>query len=110
MMNRSSLAQLAIDAAGGLDRWRRCETVTARLLTGGVLWPLKHQPGVLDGARVRVNLRKAWASHRPFGALKQINAGVLNVGYAEALPVGLRSYSCRGHDSSQIPAAGLRGG
>jgi hypothetical protein len=68
MMNRSSLAQLAIDAAGGLERWRRCETVTARLLTGGVLWPLKHQPGVLDDVRVRVNLRKAWVSHRPFGA------------------------------------------
>jgi hypothetical protein len=68
MMKLSSLAQLAIDAAGGLDRWRQYETVSARLLTGGVLWPLKHQQGVLDDVRVSVGLREAWASHRPFGA------------------------------------------
>lgn len=68
-MKLSSLAQLTIDAAGGLDRWRQYETVSARLLTGGVLWPLKRQQGVLDDVRVRVGLRKEWASHRPFGAL-----------------------------------------
>lgn len=34
-----------------------------RLLTGGVLWPLKRQQGVLDDVHVRVDLRKAWASH-----------------------------------------------
>ncbi|HEV2863698.1 MAG TPA: hypothetical protein VGX48_22075 [Pyrinomonadaceae bacterium] len=67
MSKLSSLAQLAIDAAGGLDRWRRFETVSARLSAGGVLWPLKHQQGVLDDVRVRVGLRKEWASHRPFG-------------------------------------------
>lgn len=68
MMKLSSLAQLAIDAAGGLDRWRQFETVSARLTNGGVLWPLKHQQGVLDDVRVRVSLRKEWASHWPFGA------------------------------------------
>jgi hypothetical protein len=68
MMKLSSLAQLAIDAAGGLDRWRQFETVSARLAAGGVLWPLKHQQGVLDDVRVRVDLRREWASHRPFGA------------------------------------------
>lgn len=67
MVKLSSLAQLAIDAAG-LDRWRRFETVSARLLNGGVLWPLKRQQGVLDDVRVRVALRKEWASHWPFGA------------------------------------------
>ena len=68
MVKLSSLAQLAIDAAGGLDHWRRFGNVSARQLTGGVLWPLKHQQGVLDDARVSVDLRKEWASHRPFGA------------------------------------------
>ena len=67
-MKLSNLAQLAIDAAGGLDRWRRFETVSARLSNGGVLWPLKHQQGVLDEVRVRASLRKEWASHYPFGA------------------------------------------
>lgn len=68
MMKLSSLAQLAIDAAGGLDRWRQFKTASARLLNGGVLWPLKHQQGVLDDVHVRVDLRKEWASHWPFGA------------------------------------------
>ncbi len=67
-MKLSSLAKLAIDTYGGLDRWRQFKTVSARLLNGGVLWPLKRQQGVLDDVRVRVDLRKAWASHWPFGA------------------------------------------
>jgi len=67
-MGLSSLAQLAIDAAGGLHRWRQFEAVSARLSNGGVLWPLKRQQGVLDDVRVRVDLQKEWASHWPFGA------------------------------------------
>ena len=67
-MGLSSLAQRAIDAAGGLHRWRQFEAVSARLSNGGVLWPLKRQQGVLDDVRVRVDLQKEWASHWPFGA------------------------------------------
>jgi hypothetical protein len=67
-MNSLSLDKLAIDAHGGLDRWRRFKTVSARLLNGGALWPLKHQQGVLDDLRVRVDLRNEWASHWPFTA------------------------------------------
>ena len=51
IMNSPSLAELAIEAHGGLDRWRRFKTVSARLLNGGALWPLKHQGGVLDDVR-----------------------------------------------------------
>ena len=61
------LATLAIGAHGGLDRWRRLKTVSARLLQGGVLWRLKSQDGVLDDVHLTVDLRKEWASHRPFG-------------------------------------------
>jgi hypothetical protein len=61
-MNSLSLAELAIDAHGGLDRWRRFKSVSARLLNGGALWPLKHQQGILDDVHVRVDLRKEWAS------------------------------------------------
>ena len=65
-MHSLSLAKLAIEAHGGLDRWRRFKTVSARLLNGGALWPLKHQQGVLH--EVRVDLRSQWASHWPFTA------------------------------------------
>jgi hypothetical protein len=47
-----SLVQLAIDAHGGLERWRQFEHVSARLHTGGVLWALKQQDGVLDDVTV----------------------------------------------------------
>ena len=68
MVKLSSLAQLAIDAAGGLNHWRRFGNVSARQSTGGVLWSLKHQQGVLDDVSVLVDLRKEWVSLRPFGA------------------------------------------
>jgi hypothetical protein len=62
----NALARLAIDAHGGLDRWRRFESASARLRNGGVLWALKQQDGVLDDVRVRVDLHRVWASHTPF--------------------------------------------
>ena len=43
------------------------KSVSARLVQGGVLWQLKGQDGVLDDVYVTVDLRKEWASHRPFG-------------------------------------------
>ena len=63
----NDLATLAINAHGGLERWRRLKTVTAHLLQGGVLWKVKGQDGVLDDVHLTVDLRKEWASHRPFG-------------------------------------------
>ena len=62
----NSLAQLTIDAHGGLERWRQFEHVSAHLRNGGVLWALKHQQGILDDVNVRVALRREWASHSPF--------------------------------------------
>jgi hypothetical protein len=62
----NSLVQLTIGAHGGFERWQRFEHVSAHLRTGGILWALKHQPGVLDDVNVRVALRREWASHAPF--------------------------------------------
>lgn len=62
----NSLVQLTIDAHGGFERWRRFEHVSAHLRTGGILWTLKHQQGVLDDVNVRVALRREWTSHSPF--------------------------------------------
>jgi hypothetical protein len=62
----NSLAQLTIDAHGGLDRWRRFEYVSAHLLNDGALWTLKHQKGAIDDVHVRCALRRQWTSHSPF--------------------------------------------
>jgi hypothetical protein len=62
----SDLATLAMDAHGGLDRWRQLKRVSAHLSQGGLLWDLKGQHRVLDDVNVEVDLRKEWASHRPF--------------------------------------------
>ena len=62
----NSLIQLALNAHGGLERWRRFEHVSAHLRNGGVLWALKNQQGVIDDVNVRVALRREWASHSPF--------------------------------------------
>lgn len=63
------LASHIIDAHGGLDRWKRHDTLTAHLIQGGVLWPLKGQAGVLDDTSVTVGLREIHAAHAPFGTL-----------------------------------------
>lgn len=60
------LAQIAIDAHGGLDRFRKFSYLSARLLQGGILWGLKGKPTVLQHANVRVNLKEETVSHRPF--------------------------------------------
>jgi hypothetical protein len=62
----SDLATYAIDAHGGLDRWNRLKSVTAHLMTGGVLWALKGKEGVLSDVHVTAELRREWASHWPF--------------------------------------------
>ena len=63
----SDLATFAMDAHGGLDRWRKLKTISARLVQGGVLWKLKGQEAVLRDVHVTVDLRKEWTSHWPFG-------------------------------------------
>jgi hypothetical protein len=68
MSTMSTLAAEAIERHGGLPRWQRFDTVTARLHNGGALWPLKGQAGVMDEVSVRVHLREPRASHFPFTA------------------------------------------
>ena len=65
----NSLAELTINAHGGLARWKQFKSVSADLMQGGVLWPLKGQAGTLDKTNVTVGLRNEWASHSPFGAV-----------------------------------------
>jgi hypothetical protein len=56
----NSLVQQKIDALGGIDRWRQLESVSAHLRNGAVLWPLKHQQGVLDDVNVHVGKERPY--------------------------------------------------
>jgi hypothetical protein len=53
------LAKLAIEAHGGLDRWKRFSTLSVHGINGGVLWGAKGKAGVLDDVTVALDL------HRP---------------------------------------------
>ncbi|MBE9605926.1 hypothetical protein IAI18_13735 [Acetobacteraceae bacterium H6797] len=60
------LQQQVIEAHGGLERFRRFSSLTAKLHQFGILWDLKGRPDTLTHADVRVNLRQQEVSHGPF--------------------------------------------
>ena len=62
------LAKLAIDAHGGLDRWKRFSTLSVHGINGGLLWGAKGKAGVLDDVTITVDLRNEKVSHWPFGS------------------------------------------
>ena len=64
----NALLGAALDAAGGLERWRTHGFLSGHLTQGGDVWALKGHPGVLDDVRIDVALHQEWVSHRPFGA------------------------------------------
>lgn len=65
----STLRDVAINAHGGLDRWNQLGSVSAHLRTGGALWAIKGQDGVINDSTVRVELHRQYTSHTPFGAV-----------------------------------------
>jgi len=62
------LAQFAMEAHGGLERWNRFSTVSAQLIQGGVFWGAKGKAGVLGDVTLKVHLRNEKVSHWPFGS------------------------------------------
>ena len=62
------LLDSVLRAHGGLERWNRFTTLSARLIQGGVLWAAKGKAGVLDDVTVTVGLREEKVSHWPFGS------------------------------------------
>lgn len=62
----SDLVDFAIQAHGGLDRFKSFNFLTARLRQGGALWGLKGHPSTLEDAHVKIDLTREWASHWPF--------------------------------------------
>src|SRR5687767_2701519 len=61
----NGLINLAIDAHGGLDRWRQFFTVSAHLEVGGMLWGMKGHAGTIENVDVKVNLLEQKTSHIP---------------------------------------------
>ena len=59
----SELAKLAIEAHGGLERWKRLTTVSVHGINGGVLWGAKGKAGVLADVTVTVDLHNEKVSH-----------------------------------------------
>src|ERR1700674_5687852 len=64
----SGLLDAVIEEHGGLGRWRKLDSVSARPIPGGVLWAAKGEAGVLDDVVVTASLHEERVSHRPFGA------------------------------------------
>jgi hypothetical protein len=62
----SDLVTAAVEAHGGLERYRRFGSATAHLRVGGSLWGLKGREGILARTAVRLDLRRQGASHHPF--------------------------------------------
>jgi len=62
------LAQFAIEAHGGLERWNRFSTVSTHLIQDGVFWGVKGKAGVLAEVTIKVDLRGERVSHWPFGS------------------------------------------
>jgi hypothetical protein len=60
------LLNLTIEAHGGLTRWKKFESITAKLSVDGVLWPMKQQAGTMANIQVSVSTKRQYATHFPF--------------------------------------------
>jgi hypothetical protein len=64
----TDLLSAALDAHGGLDRWRQYNRVQATIVSGGLMFELKGQPQDPAPRRMTVALQREWSSVQPFGA------------------------------------------
>lgn len=85
----NELLELAVRAAGGLERFHGFQRLTAQLHHTGMIWALKQREGVLTDARVTVELHEERVSHGPF------------------LPSGAHSVFTPGRVELRDPADGL---
>ncbi|WP_431244424.1 hypothetical protein ACQ9BO_08965 [Flavobacterium sp. P21] len=54
----NNLLEFTINAHGGIDTWKKFENISAKLVTGGVLWPMKRQSGIIDTVNVTSDTKK----------------------------------------------------
>src|SRR5258706_7507798 len=57
----------ALEAHGGLTRWRRFTTLSATIVTGGAFWGFKGLVQDPDPRLMTVDLHREWGSVAPFG-------------------------------------------
>ncbi|MFI7612281.1 hypothetical protein ACIBP6_13770 [Nonomuraea terrae] len=63
----NELIDRVIAAHGGLDRWNAFTSVKAHHLTGGGLWALKGQGGVMKDVITHVDIHRRFVRQSPFG-------------------------------------------
>jgi hypothetical protein len=62
----NNLLEFAVKAHGGLDLWKRLESVSADQVTGGVFMQTKGLPNLLENIKFTANLHKQQISHYPY--------------------------------------------
>lgn len=62
MKDAKQLVNLVLQAHGGVTRWNQLNTVTAHIAIGGVTWPTKGHPGVLDDIVFKANVHAPYNS------------------------------------------------
>lgn len=62
----TDLLSILVETYGGIERWKEIRTITARKKFGGVTWPAKGVPGILDDGTVTVSVQEEKAVFTPF--------------------------------------------
>lgn len=62
----NKLLEITMNAHGGIENFKKFDTVTARLMCGGVLWSMVGHPGSVDDIYVTSHTKKEAVSHYPF--------------------------------------------
>ena len=63
----NTLLKEAIDAHGGLDRWRGFKGVASTIISGGRLWDIKGAKIIPTPRRATSEFRRQWTQVTPFG-------------------------------------------
>jgi hypothetical protein len=62
----NNLLEFTINAHGGMENFKKFETISARLICDGILWSMVGHPGSVDDIYVTSNINKQATSHQPF--------------------------------------------
>lgn len=63
----NTLLAEALQAHGGLERWREFKTLAATIVTGGAFWGMKGLVQDDQPRQMKVDLAREWSSLEPFG-------------------------------------------
>ncbi|MFT4439071.1 hypothetical protein [Caballeronia sp. 15715] len=66
-----TLLETAVEAHGGLQRWKQFKMLNAHASIGGGIWALKGKPEVFSDTHIDVDLRRQHVEYSPFGEAGQ---------------------------------------